>query len=208
MLAMAIAFMTVLTANAQVRFGIKGGLDVTEMSFKGEVFDTDNRLGWFIGPTLRLGTPLTGISADISALYNQRETKIDLYYMDDSAESQQVDALKTKQVLVPLNVRLGFGLGEMANIFIFGGPQVAFRIGDESQSIADMKDDAMEWRLKSSNFSVNAGGGFTIGHLQLAANYSIGLGKTGDVTFKTATETIREDKATYKSWQVSATYYF
>ena len=208
-LVMSVALVAVLSAGAQVRFGIKGGLDITEMSFKNEVFNADNRMGWFVGPTLKVGMPLTGLSVDLSALYNQREAKIDVYYLPEASSSaERLNTLKTKQVLVPLNVRLGIGLGSAANIFIFAGPQVAFRLGDESQNLTDYKEDAVEWRLRSSDFSVNLGGGLTLGHLQLSANYNIGIGKTGDVTWQETAEKVAKNEGTYKGWQISATCFF
>ena len=74
-----VALMVAISASAQVKFGIKGGFDIAEMSFKNDVFNTDNRLGWFVGPTLKIGMPLTGLSVDLSALYNQREATVDAY---------------------------------------------------------------------------------------------------------------------------------
>lgn len=40
-----------LPLSAQVKFGLKGGLNVTDMSLSSEVFDASNRTGFFIGPT-------------------------------------------------------------------------------------------------------------------------------------------------------------
>ena len=209
LLIIAVAMMATLTTNAQVKVGVKGGIDVTEMSFKNDVFNADNRLGWFIGPTLKIGMPLVGFSVDVSALYNQREATIDVYYSPEgSSYAEPLNALKTKQVLVPVNARLGMGLGDVANVFVFAGPQVAFCLGDESQNLTDYKEDAAEWQLSSSNFSVNLGGGFTIGHLQFTANYNIGIGKTGDVTWQETAEEMTKNKGSYKGWQIAATYFF
>lgn len=36
------------SASAQVKFGLKGGLDVINMSLSNEVFDASNRAGYFI----------------------------------------------------------------------------------------------------------------------------------------------------------------
>ena len=61
-----------LTANAQVRFGVKGGMDLAKLSFKNDVFNSDNRMGWYVGPTLNIPIPLPGMRIDLAALYNQR----------------------------------------------------------------------------------------------------------------------------------------
>lgn len=205
-----VALAVVTTVEAQLKLGVKGGLDITEMSFKNDVFNADNRMGWFVGPTLKFST-FTGLGFDISALYNQRESKIDLYTMagDGSSNSSQVDALKTKQVIVPLNVRYTIGVGDVFNVFGFAGPQVAFRVGDESQSLTDLKETAVEWRLRDSNFSVNLGAGITFDHLQVTANYNVGVGKTGDVAVRDAVDAaVKGGKGHYNSWQISLAYFF
>ncbi|MBQ2361576.1 MAG: porin family protein, partial [Prevotella sp.] len=69
-----------LTANAQIRLGVKGGVDLAKLSFKNDVFKSDNRTGWFIGPTMNIPIPLPGMSIDLAALYNQRDSKIDVFY--------------------------------------------------------------------------------------------------------------------------------
>lgn len=192
------------TATAQVRIGVKGGLDITEMSFKHDVFNTENRLGWFFGPTLMVGIPVPGFSVDISALYNQRETKIDLFVEDGS----RVQPLKTKQLIVPLNFRYSIGLGDLANVFAFAGPQVAFRVGDDVKSLSDVRN-SVEWRMKSSNFSVNVGAGFMLSNIQITANYNVGVGSTGDVTWDRAAKAAAEGlDGKYNSWQIAATLFF
>ena len=63
-------------ADAQVKFGLKGGLNITDMSFSSDVFDVSNRTGFFIGPTLKFKVPILGFGIDASALYDQREAKV------------------------------------------------------------------------------------------------------------------------------------
>ena len=57
-------------ANAQVKFGLKGGLNVTDMHLSSEVFDKSNQAGWYIGPTVKISLPVTGLGVDVSALYD------------------------------------------------------------------------------------------------------------------------------------------
>ena len=47
-----------LTAQAQgLKFGVKGGLNITKMSFNKDVFNSDNKTGFFVGPSLKLSLP-------------------------------------------------------------------------------------------------------------------------------------------------------
>ena len=209
---MVVLFAGTLSAHAQqVKFGLKGGFDLTELKLKnaGEIFKADNNVGWFVGPTMKLSLP-GGLGFDLSALYNQRETDLGIFYVpNNSSDVRPLDKLKTKQVIVPLNVRYTIGLSDIFSIFGYAGPQVAFRLGDEVQKLADLRDEVAEWRLKDSNFSVNVGAGITIEHFQLSANYNVGVGKTGDVTWRDATQAASEVfKGNYNSWQISLAYFF
>ena len=209
---MVVLFAGTLSAHAQqVKFGLKGGFDLTELKLKnaGEIFKADNNVGWFVGPTMKLSLP-GGLGFDLSALYNQRETDLGIFYVpNNSSDVRPLDKLKTKQVIVPLNVRYTIGLGDMFSIFGYAGPQVAFRLGDGVQKLADLRDEVAEWRLKDSNFSVNVGAGITIEHFQLSANYNVGVGRTGDVTWRDATQAASEGfKGNYNSWQISLAYFF
>lgn len=193
-------------AEAQVKFGIKGGLNVTSMSLDSKVLDAENRAGFFIGPTLKFTLPVVGLGIDASALYDQREAKAKAEVEGAEVESN----FKTQAVNIPINVRYGFGLGSTASIFLFAGPQFGFNVGDKNQSIFK---DMGEWRLKSSTFSVNVGvGAMLLSHLQLSANYNIACGKTGDMTVSkalgdTAQELLSKNGRT-NAWQIGLAYYF
>lgn len=49
-LMLALAVVCCLPVTAQVKFGIKGGLDVTSMSMSSDVLNSENREGFYIGP--------------------------------------------------------------------------------------------------------------------------------------------------------------
>ena len=204
----AVVLLAVLPVSAQqLSLGVKGGLDLAELKLSSviDAAQPKNNVGWFIGPTLKGSLP-SGLGFDISALYNQRKTDWDVLIDFDG---NKMKPLKTKQIVVPLNVRYSIGLGAAANIFAFAGPQVAFRVGDEVQKLADLRDEVAEWRLKDSNFSVNVGAGITIEYFQLSANYNVGVGKTGNVTWREATQAASEGfKGNYNSWQISLAYFF
>lgn len=189
------------SAEAQVKFGIKGGLNVTSMSLDSKVLDAENRAGFFIGPTLKFTLPVVGLGIDASALYDQREAK---------AKAEVESNFKTQSVNIPINVRYGFGLGSTASIFLFAGPQFGFNVGDKNQSIFK---DMGEWRLKSSTFSVNVGvGAMLLSHLQLSANYNIACGKTGDMTVSKALgetgQNLFSKNGRTNAWQIGLAYYF
>ena len=114
-------------AQAQVQFGIKGGLNVTSMSLdKDKLLDTENQVGFFIGPTVKFTLPIVGLGIDASALYDQREAKLKGDINGNEVETSS--KLKTQAINIPLNVRYGVGLGSVATVFFFAGPQFGFNI--------------------------------------------------------------------------------
>ena len=205
--AVALALMTMATipAFAQVKLGVKGGLNVSKMSVSSDVLDADNRAGWFIGPTLKLTVPIVGLSFDVSALYDQKSTKVS----DDNNGSKTI---KQQAIDIPVNVRYGVGLGDAANIFFFAGPQFAFNVGDKEFKWNSTSSYENTFQLKKSTLSVNVGAGVTLlSHLQLTANYNIACGKTGDATVwntveKTSQEVVKNGRT--NSWQVGVAYFF
>lgn len=194
------------SAQAQVKFGLKGGLNVTNMSLNSEVFDADNQTGFFIGPTVKFTLPIVGLGIDASALYDQRDAKITVEDNGASVESK----IKNQSINIPINLRYGVGLGSTASVYLFAGPQFGFNVGDKNQSIFK---DMGEWRLKSSTFSVNVGlGAMLLSHLQISANYNIACGKTGETTISSALGELAQSAAKKRgranAWQIGLAYYF
>ena len=195
------ALMIATPSDAQVRFGIKGGLNVSDMSLSKDILESSNRLGFFVGPTLKVTLPLTGLSADISALYNQSESKLE----DETITRKYID--------VPLNARFGFGIGPVG-VFAFAGPQVSFNVGNENFNWSNTDDYKNTFQMKKSLFSVNVGAGFTVSKIQLTANYNIPIGNTGNLSVGEAFNNTVGSAITGKSkvrnntWQVGLAYFF
>jgi len=141
--------------------------------------------------------PIVGLALDGSVLYEQRQYKV-------SQANTADETIKQHQLAIPINVRYGVGLGDMANIFLFTGPQFAFNLGDKTSSLWS---NASQWTAKSSNFSWNVGLGVTLlTHLQVTANYNIACGKTGEATVLNTAGTIFKGKS--NAWQIGLAYFF
>lgn len=204
-LLVAFASMLSFQASAQVKFGVKGGLNVTKMSVSNEVLDADNRAGWFIGPTVKFTVPIVGLSFDVSALYDQKSTKVS----DDNDNSKTI---KQQAIDIPINVRYGVGLGDAANIFLFAGPQFAFNVGDKDFKWGSASSYQNTFQLKKSTMSINVGAGVTLlTHLQVTANYNIACGRTGDATVWNTVQSVTQPvlkKGRNNSWQIGVAYFF
>ena len=199
------AMLFAANANAQIKFGLKGGLNVTSMSFSEEVFDASNKTGFFVGPMVKVTVPIVGLSFDAAALYDQKEA--DVKYTGTEGELGKVN-VKQQYINIPVNVRYGFGLSSLANIFLFAGPQWGINVGDKNFKW----NESSSYSLKKSNFSVNVGAGVTLlNHLQVSANYNIACGKSADASLSKALDAAAnagKDKSHNNSWQIALGYWF
>ena len=198
------AMMFATSANAQVKFGLKGGLNVTSMSFSEDVFDASNKTGFFVGPMVKVTVPIVGLSFDAAALYDQKETDIKYNVEGEFGKT----TVRQKSINIPVNVRYGFGLSSLANAFLFAGPQWGINVGDKNFKW----NETSSYSLKKSNFSVNVGAGVTLlSHLQISANYNIACGKSADASLVKTAEALTnagKDKSRNNSWQIALGYWF
>lgn len=186
-LVIAAALLVTLPASAQIKFGIRGGANLVNMKFNNGTFDKDNRAGFYVGPTVKFTVPIVGLSLDASALYDEKTAEVN----GETMKAQSID--------IPINVRYGVGLGSVANLFLFAGPQFGFNVASDKK----FYDSAKEWTWKSSNVSVNVGVGCTVlKHVEVKANYNIACTKSVEDSNNS------DISAKYNSWQLGLAYYF
>ena len=182
-------------SHAQFGFGLRGGLNITNLTFSENDLKSSNKAGFFIGPTVKISLPVTGLSVDGSALYDQRTAKI-----------KNADAnVKLQTIQIPINIRYGIGLSSAVNLFAFAGPQFGFNIGDKSRDL----NEGGKWSLKSSNISGNIGIGATVfSKLQITANYNFQLSKSSEVEYEPTGGPKQYGKAKFNTWQLGLGYFF
>jgi opacity protein-like surface antigen len=182
----ALCLMLATPAKAQLHFGVKGGLNLSKVSFSESDLKGDNKTGWFIGPMAEFTVPLIGIGVDAAALYTQNTLAVDEAYTGDA---------KLKTIEVPVNLKWTFGLGSLAGIYVAAGPQFGFNIDKKS---------VLNYDLKKNNTSFNVGAGVKlVSHLQVGLNYNFALSKTATFELNDKAYEVKNN-----SWQVSAAYIF
>lgn len=188
----ATAFMALTwqTASAQINFGVKAGLNINKMDISGgHNLDSDNRAGWFIGPTAEVRIPLVGLGVNGALLFDQRQTK----FNDYSTYTENF-------VSIPLNLRYSFGLGSIAGGFLTAGPQFSCKIGDKNKTWDDETYNTRTWAT-----SFNVGAGVRLGgHFDIGANYNFACGKSGSYIFDNS----ESSKVKNNGWQVYLGYVF
>lgn len=191
-LMVAVCLMMAAPAQAQLHFGVKGGLNISKLSFSKDALKGDNKTGFFVGPMAEFTVPIIGVGADIAALYSQSDLGTDGYR-----------SMKLKTFAVPVNLKWSFGFGSMLGAYIAAGPQFDFNIGNKTWS--------NELSLKKSTTSFNVGAGLKlIRHLQLGVNYNFALSKTGTYEYTEGGFGDGHHSFNIKNntWQVSLAYLF
>ena len=150
---------------------------------------------------MKFTVPIIGVGADISALYDQRNSGV------------EGETIIEKNIFLPINLRYELGLGSSASVFVKVGPQFGWNVGSKTfkldkETIAGVKD---EFQLKNSNISLNVGlGAYLLKHLELGITYNIALGKTGEVSYWDAAKNVYSQvtKTRTNCWQLNLAYYF
>lgn len=201
------ALLMISPANAQVRLGIKGGMNLSKLTFDKDVVSSNNRAGFFVGPIFYVDLPfLPGFGFDLAAIYDRKGTTMTAVIDDQKYEKKGY--VQFLDVPIDVNYKISFTRG----FAIYGstGPQFSFNlIQDDFKTIVDQRAN---YKIKDSNFSWNVGFGMEIiRHFRLGYNYNIALGDWAEVK-EDLTETVyqglKNDKMKGSSHQVYLVYIF
>ena len=196
------AFFAISTANAQFRFGVKGGVNIAKVSFDKDVFNSGNVTGFHVGPMVEGMFGQGGIGFDAGVLFSQKG-----FDTDDKT-------VKNTFLEVPVNLKFKFGL-PLINPYFAAGPYIDFRVSGDKLRDISYKD--VKHQVESKSFG--AGLDFVAGaelfdKLQVGLTYSWGL--TNDYkTFYSDSNylsSLRYDLTPYKgkphTWSISAAFLF
>ncbi len=148
-------------AKSQLKFGVKGGLNISSVHLNSDILKADNVTGFQIGPMIETTIPLIGVGLDAAILYSQKG-------MDVKSETGTSTNVKTDYIDVPVNLKWKFGLPIIKG-YLAAGPYIGFRVGgDKFWEIPG----SVVGQVKAKNFSA---GVELISHLQVGINYGLGL---------------------------------
>ena len=189
-----------MPSQAQIKFGIKGGLNVDNINLKHAQANVSakNRTGFFAGVTADVTIPLAGLGADIAVLYDNKVVGIS----DGTTEAN-----KTMHYIdLPINAKYTVGFSSLVSAYIATGPQFSWNVGDRNWKLANINQD---WELKKSEFSWNVGCGVTaLSHVRVGYNYNIALGKTAEFSYMDTAGKLVKGKLRNNTHQISLTYLF
>lgn len=206
--AVALMFAGVQSTQAQLSWGVKGGLNLQKADFENASANIkpENFTGFFIGPMAEFTLPVIGIGVDGALLYSQSG----LAY---SSENGIDETLKSHSLEIPVNLKYSLGLGKIASVFATAGPQFEFALSQDKHEWKQNLQNYSSKPLKKSQLSVNIGVGVKLlGHLQAGATYNIPMGDTADFEDYDYTDTtgtmIKLGTAKNKTWKLHVAYTF
>ena len=179
------------SAHSQLRFGVKGGLNLSGVSGKNiDDFVDKNVTGFQLGASLEwMIVEQFGLEGGLS--YSERGMKF-----------KGGDRNKTGYIDVPVNVRAKFPVSKTIKPYVNAGPYISFKIsGDDNFDV--MKGAVNDqWKAQSFGAGLNFGAGVEfLGFLQIGANYGLAM-----------TDNYKESNGNYKvkdrTWSVTAAVYF
>lgn len=183
----------VVPVQAQLKFGIKGGVNVSSVHFSNfsKNFGSDNVTGFHIGPMLEAVMPVFGVGVDAAILYSQKGVGVGW------------EEIKTDYIDVPVNLKWKFGLPILKG-YIAAGPYVGFRVGgDKFWEIPGSIGE--QWRTETFSAGLNFGLGIElIRHLQVGFNY--GLGLTDNYKMESKYNSYKDGKN--RGWAITAALLF
>lgn len=180
-----------IPVQAQLQWGIRGGVNLAKASFSGSDLKSDNFTGFFIGPTAEFTIPIIGLGVDGAILFSQTGIK---------AEGE---TLKRQSFEIPVNLKYNIGLGRILGVYVAAGPQFGIGLNDDELKLGDSS-----FSFKKSNLSLNLGAGVKlIKHLQAGFTYNIPLGKTAE--YDGVIDAVEDAfSAKLKTWQIHIAYMF
>ena len=161
-----VGFFCTFSATAQLRLGIRGGVNISKVHFNKDVMDNDNITGFHIGPVIDL-MPNLPFGVDAALLFSRKGFSV--------SEQNGEQTIKGNYLDVPVNLKYKFALPAI-KFYLAAGPYIGFKLSDDNSVKGAYENVSDQWKAKSFQAGVNMGAGVELIKLvQLGVNYEIGL---------------------------------
>jgi hypothetical protein len=182
------ALVVAINADAQIKLGVKAGLNVNDMSFSGDKGVGENiddlfanRNGWHFGMALKMKFPLFPLTLQPEVLFSTRG------YNNDAGN------LTLNYIEIPINLQWGISLGKVRP-YVELSPYLSTLVGSNKP---DYLGEINNW-----DGGVGLGVGIDIWKLQISGKYVWGVSKVADVKAGNIDGSLRN-----RSIQISVAYF-
>jgi hypothetical protein len=180
--------------DAQLRLGVKGGVDMLNASLKGNVTDNlrnSNFGNFYIGPVLELNLPGRILALEVGALYVQSR-------IEHPLEEYRNEVYEHNQLEVPLAVKLRLPLLGPLSVYGLAGPYGRMKL-------ANAHYEELSFDAFASGVYLGAGVEL-IEHLQVGVNCRLALADGYSIIDGNLTEHLQAPDAA--SWSLVAAFFF
>lgn len=172
LLALAMLFVTVLS-NAQLKFGVKAGANLSNFTTKSEFIRYVNGANSYQFGVL-FQAKVLDFAIQPEVLYSVKggkfnNSRLSSLLTDTEFESQNIE--------IPVNIQYGFDAG-LARFYVQGGPYVAFLTGGKIDGSTALFKNIKE-TFNPMDFGLGLGAGAEMLGVQLAIRCDWGLSKIG-----------------------------
>lgn len=189
------------TANAQLKFGVRGEVGINKPSFTKEVYSVENMNAFKLGPTVEFMLPVVGLGVDGSLLYSNE--KMNVKTVSDQGAETLIQDVQSHYIDVPVNLKYKIGIVGPVKAFLAAGPYAQFKVGGDEFSYGDIKDKVEDKKFQAG---VNLGlGAEVINRVQLGFNYRMKLTDDYSVNEPTWKDLLNKNKG---FWSLTAAVYF
>ncbi|MEN9918809.1 MAG: hypothetical protein RL662_1245 [Bacteroidota bacterium] len=155
--------LNVNTSQSQVRFGIRGGLDVVSNRINEKLFQSQNKLGVQVGGVMELGLPLVGFGGEIAVLYGYQKYEV---------KDVDVSVSNYHYIMIPLNAKQRFRPIPALGLFLAAGPLISFKLDGEKAEMTEISEVVDHYKTKTFAAGFNVGGGISfLKNLELGMYY-------------------------------------
>ncbi|PXV62055.1 outer membrane protein with beta-barrel domain [Dysgonomonas alginatilytica] len=190
LLILCFALLNIGLASSQIRFGLRGGFDVSNNRINKDILNASNRLGPQVGGVVEIMAPIIGWGAEAGVIYGMQQFNV---------TDKDYDIKNYHYLRVPVNLKKKFSIVGLFGVFIVVGPYAEFRLsgGEFSSSVID------QYKSKSFGMGFDAGAG-----VELLKHLEIGMYYRKALTENYSTDFDGRVRKRPSNWAVNLTYFF
>lgn len=152
-----------LSAQAQLKFGVKAGANFSKFSSTDPDVQVKNLTAWHAGLMAEIKMPVVGVEVD--AIYTQNGSKVDV--------GGAYEDLKNTYIAIPVVAKVYF----LKVLNVQAGPQFSFLTSSKLADV-DIKD-----QLESNDLQIVFGAGVELAMLHASLRYNLGVKDISKDTF-------------------------
>lgn len=185
-----------LPSQAQIKFGVRAGVSVADLSFDSDVFNSSNITGFSGGLAVDFKIPVVGLGVSSGLLYTQRGGTFKIpSNIDEAVGTFTSKDVRIGYLDIPVFLKWNFSIPlSPVGVFIQGGPYFSLALDDKDAK--DIKEAFGSFNNFDTGLGLGAGVSL-FSKLEVGAYYGWGLTKVYD-----------NGDVKNRGWNITAAYFF